>query len=88
MSPARRWNLADVATVLDAPAASTAALRQALPRRRPSEIEALRASLHAYHQPPGSPPPATPYAVLTEPICRLLSQRRGSLVCPLCGATF
>jgi hypothetical protein len=74
--------------VLDAPDAPTAALRQALPRRRPSEIEALRASLHAYHQPPGSDLPAMRCTVLTEPICRLLSQRRGSLVCSLCGETF
>ena len=88
MSPSRRWNLADVATVLDAPAAPAAALRQALPRRRPSEIEALRASFHAYHQPWGSEPAATRYAVLTEPMSRLLSQRRGSLVCSLCGAEF
>ena len=78
-----------MAAVLDAPGAPTAALRQALPRRRPSEIEALRASLHAYHQPRDSDRAATTrYAVLTEPISRLLSQRRGSLVCPLCGATF
>ena len=88
MSPARRWNLADVLAVLDAPEAPMAALREALPRRRASEIEALRASLHAYHQPPGSDLPATRYAVLTEPISRLLSQRRGSMVCPLCGETF
>ncbi len=86
MAPARRWNLADFAAVLDAPTLPTADLAPRLPRRQRAEIDVLRAAVHAQHAPPAEWPPLR--VELTEPMCRYLSQRRGSLVCAVCGAAF
>jgi hypothetical protein len=86
MSPHRRWNLADFDVVLDHPALPPTAFRQLLPRRRPSEIQALRAAVHVQHS--GSPDalPAARQVVLTDPLCAHLTRRRGTLICAWCGA--
>jgi hypothetical protein len=85
MAPARRWNLADFALVLDSPRTPTADLRARLPRRRPAEIEALRAAIHAHHLGQHLFPARVE---ITEPMSRCLSRRRGTMSCGLCGATF
>jgi hypothetical protein len=86
MAPARRWNLADFALVLDAPDTPTADLAVRLPRRRPAEIDGLRAAIHTNHS--GQPLVGPVRAEFTEPMSRYLSRRRGTLTCGLCGAAF
>lgn len=88
MAPARRWNLADFDLVLNHPTLSVPELALRLPRRRPREIEALRASIHATHGP--YEPDATVGLRMnyTDAMSRHVSKRRGTLTCALCGARF
>jgi hypothetical protein len=86
MAPSRRWNLADFGLVLDAPNTPAPDLAARLPRRRPSEIEQIRAAVHAYHLP--WPEQREVRSLVTEPMSRYLSRRRGSLTCAVCGNRF
>jgi hypothetical protein len=86
MAPARRWNLADFALVLDAPDSPTADLAARLPRRRPAEIDDLRAAVHAQHVAQRLTVPLR--TEFTEPMSRYLSRRRGTLTCAVCGVGF
>jgi len=81
MTKAPDWTEAEFQTLLDSSNISAADLAGRLSGRTPDAIEVVRQGIHRYHS-------GMDTSMLSQMMLRVLSQRGGSLVCPVCQTAF